>query len=149
MVYGSPKNWKLYERVAMCGYSNLSNYGLQKPFASLYWSSKGKADRKPPYLMGKTIFLAASNDMRVGYDKRWLVVSTPLKTMSPVSWDDYSQLNGKIKFMFQNHQPGSYMLLYDPTCLGVPRNVLCKRLRRQGDPATEDQHRQGFTPLSS
>jgi len=34
------------------------------------------------------------------YDRYWLVVSAPLKNMK-VSWDDYSQLNGKIKFMFQ------------------------------------------------
>ena len=32
----------------------------------------------------------------------WLVVSTPLKNI--VSWDDYSQLNGKIKHV-PNHQP--------------------------------------------
>ena len=31
----------------------------------------------------------------------WLVVSTPLKNYEFVTWDDYSQLNGKIKFMFQ------------------------------------------------
>ena len=30
----------------------------------------------------------------------WLVLSTPLKNMN-VSWDHYSQLNGKIKLMFQ------------------------------------------------
>ena len=30
----------------------------------------------------------------------WLVASTPLKNMF-VSWDYYTQLNGKIKFMFQ------------------------------------------------
>ena len=30
----------------------------------------------------------------------WLVVWTPLKNMK-VNWDDYSQLNGKIKLMFQ------------------------------------------------
>ena len=33
----------------------------------------------------------------------WLVVSTPLKNMK-VSWDYYSQLNGKIKNV-RNHQP--------------------------------------------
>ena len=148
MVYGSPKTWKLYERVAMCGYTSLSNYGLQKPFASLYWSSKGKADRKPPYLMGKTIFLL--HPMTWGLDMistgwwfqpLWKIWIRQLGWLFPTEW--------KNKIHVPNHQPGSYMLLYDPTCLGVPQNVLCKRIRRQGDPATEDQHRQGFTALSS
>ena len=54
--------------------------------------------------------------MRVGYDKHWLVVSTPLKNMSPsVGMIDYSQLNGEIKFMFQTTNQAlicSYMILH-------------------------------------
>ena len=145
----NPLKTENYMKVWLCvGYYNLSNYGLQKPFASLYWSSKGKADRKPPYLMGKTIFLL--HPMTWGLDMistgwwcqpLWKIWVRQLGWLFPTEW--------KNKIHVPNHQPGSYMLLYDPTCLGVPQNVLCKRIRRQGDPATEDQHRQGFTPLSS
>jgi len=39
------------------------------------------------------------------------VASTPLKNMK-VSSDDYSQLNGKIKLMFQTTNQGSTMELF-------------------------------------
>ena len=41
--------------------------------------------------------------------QRWLVggIPTPLKNMK-VSWDDYSQLNGKNKIHVPNHQPDWY-----------------------------------------
>jgi hypothetical protein len=41
----------------------------------------------------------------------WLVVSTPLKNMK-VSWDYYSQLNGKIKFMLQTTNQLSFLSIY-------------------------------------
>ena len=49
------------------------------------------------------------------YTYVWLVVSTPLKNMK-VSWDDDSQLNGKIKHV-PNHQPD--MCGYHTYCLYV------------------------------
>ena len=48
----------------------------------------------------------------------WLVVSTPLNNMK-VSWDDYSQLNGKIQVMFQSPPSSIYVYIYIYTHLSA------------------------------